>query len=336
MRRLFFQAACVMPYKLNTLKRHHIPKQGYKLSNWSEYNQALKNRGRIDLWLSDDIETWWTHPERVHDGTGSSQHDTDQAILTCHALRMIFRLPLRQLEGCMTSLFAMMKLDLKCPHYSVLSKRLSELKIASPRYKKTSNQEDNTVAIAIDSTGLKRYGRDEWHQEKHRVSSKRSWRKLHLGVGDDHIIYSTVLTDKDTMDDTVVEEVCEQIEEDVTDFFGDKAYDTNAVYNTVEAHFPDANIIIPPKDNIGINENHHSQRCAHIAERSDKGKQAWQKRYRYGKRNISETGMQRYKRTFGNQLHAREMPNQRQEVMVGCSVLNRFTGLGMPQSYRSA
>jgi transposase len=143
------------------------------------------------------------------------------------------------------------------------------------------------------------------------------------------------------MDDTVVEEVCEQIEEDVTDFFGDKAYDTNAVYNTVEAYFPDAHSprskgIIPPKDNIGINENHHSQRCAHIVERSDKGKQAWQKRHQYGKRNISETGMQRYKRTFGNQLHAREMPNQRQEVMVGCSVLNRFTGLGMPQSYRSA
>jgi hypothetical protein len=61
----------------------------------------------------------------------------------------------------MTSLFAMMNLELKCPHYSVLSKRLSELKIASPRYKKTSNQEDNTVAIAIDSTGLKPHDRNE-------------------------------------------------------------------------------------------------------------------------------------------------------------------------------
>lgn len=325
-----------MPYKLNELKRHHIPKQGYKLSNWSDYDQALKNRGRIDLWLSDDIETWWTYPERARDGTGSGQHYTDQAIFVCHALRMTLGLAFRQLEGFINSMFSMMGLNLKCPHYSVISKRLSELKILSPRYKKSSSQDDRTMVIAIDSTGLKRYGRDEWHQEKHRVSSKRSWRKLHLGVGDNHIIHSTVLTDKNTMDDTVVEDLCEQIEEDVSDFLGDKAYDKNAVYNTVETHFPEANIIIPPKDNIRDHANHHPQRRAHISERSAKGKHAWQKKHRYGKRNVSETGMQRYKRTFGNQLHARKMSNQQQEVMVGCSVLNRFTALGMPQSYKFA
>jgi transposase len=145
-----------------------------------------------------------------------------------------------------------------------------------------------------------------------------------------------VLTDKDTMDDSLVEELCGQIEENVSDFFGDKAYDTNAVYDTVEAHFPDANIIIPPKNNVHINHKHHPKRCAHIIERAIKGKQAWQKRHQYGKRSVSETGMQRYKRTFGNQLHARNIHNQKQETMIGCGVLNRFTALGMPQSYRSA
>ncbi|MBU2710779.1 hypothetical protein [Zooshikella harenae] len=45
--------------------------------------------------------------------------------------------------------------------------------------------------------------------------------------------------------------------------------------------------------------------------------------------------MQRYKRTFGNQLHAREMSNQEIEVMIACGVLNRFTALGMPQSHQS-
>ncbi|RDH44381.1 transposase [Zooshikella ganghwensis] len=53
----------------------------------------------MDFWLSDDIETWWTHSDRVYDGTGSSQHYTDQAILTCHEIRVIFSPPLRQLEG---------------------------------------------------------------------------------------------------------------------------------------------------------------------------------------------------------------------------------------------
>ncbi|RDH41318.1 IS5 family transposase [Zooshikella ganghwensis] len=324
-----------MPYKLNESKRHHIPKQRYKLVNWSEYNQALKNRGRIDLWLSDDIETWWTHSDRVYDGTGSSQHYTDQAILTCHELRVIFKIPLRQLEGLVDSLFETMGLPLKCPHYSLLSKRLAGLNIPSPRYKKGVQRDERTVAIAFDSTGLKRYGRDEWHQEKHKVSSKRSWRKLHLGVGDDHVIYSTVLTDKNTMDDAATEALCDQIEEEVSMVSADRAYDENHVYKTVEAHFPEADIIIPPKDYLHYNENHHPKRCAHMIEIAAKGQQTWQQHHQYGKRSGSETAMQRYKRTFGNQLHAREMSNQEIEVMIACGVLNRFTSLGMPQSYKS-
>ena len=44
-----------MPYKYNHAKRHHFKKHTYRMTNYSEYNQALKNRGRIDVWLSDDI-----------------------------------------------------------------------------------------------------------------------------------------------------------------------------------------------------------------------------------------------------------------------------------------
>ena len=72
-----------------------------------------------------------------------------------------------------------MQLDMKCPSYSVLSKRLSALGIESLRYVKNAIPNDNISTIAIDSTGLKRFGRDERHQEKHKVSAKRSWRKLH-------------------------------------------------------------------------------------------------------------------------------------------------------------
>ena len=38
---------------------------------------------------------------------------------------------------------------------------------------------------------------------------------------------------------------------------------------------------------------------------------------------------------FGNQLHAREFANQKMETMIACGVQNRFTGLGMPKSYRT-
>lgn len=324
-----------MPYKVNESKRHHIPKQQYKLKNWPEYNQALKHRGRIDLWLDKDITSWWYHDERIFDGTGSSQLYTDLAIRACHEIRMVFKLPLRQTEGFINSLFEQAGLPLKCPDYSLLSKRLKGLKIPLSCHKKQGNPLEALSALALDSTGLKRFGRDEWHQEKHNVSSKRSWRKLHLGVGEDHYIHAAVLTNKDAMDDSVVADLCEQVDAEVQQVSGDKAYDETHVYETLERHFPGAKIAIPPRDRINFSDDLHPQRRSNMLEIAAKGALSWQKMHAYGKRNHSEMAMKRYKGTFGNRMHARDWDNQKQEARIGCRVLNHFTRLGMPQSYRT-
>ncbi|MCY9855704.1 hypothetical protein [Vibrio mediterranei] len=63
-----------------------------------------------------------------------------------------------------------------------------------------------------------------------------------------------------------------------------------------------------------------------------KGQMAWQKKHEYGKRAHGGLAIQRYKRTFGNQLHSRSFNNQKMEIMIACGVLNRFTTMGMPQS----
>jgi hypothetical protein len=39
-----------MPYKANLTKQHHIKKHTYRQSHYSDYNKALKNRGRIDIY----------------------------------------------------------------------------------------------------------------------------------------------------------------------------------------------------------------------------------------------------------------------------------------------
>ncbi|WP_245905368.1 hypothetical protein [Photobacterium lipolyticum] len=41
-------------------------------------------------------------------------------------------------------------------------------------------------------------------------------------------------------------------------------YDTNAVYQTLEDHFPDAEIVIPPKDNTFADEVHHPKRMSNL------------------------------------------------------------------------
>lgn len=123
-----------MPNKWLSQKGIEIKKQKYKVSNWSDYNKALKNRGDIEIWLSQNLINHWYYDERIYDGTGSSQHYTDEAILACHELRQVYKLALRQTEGFINSLFRLMKLSITCPDYSTLSKRLKQLNIKSPRY----------------------------------------------------------------------------------------------------------------------------------------------------------------------------------------------------------
>ena len=44
--------------------------------------------------------------------------------------------------------------------------------------------------------------------------------------------------------------------------------------------------------------------------------------------------MQRYKRIFGNTMKARALPQQKTEVWISVSALNRMTNLGMPVSVK--
>jgi len=326
-----------MPYKYNLTKQHHFKKHTYRQSNYSDYNKSLKNRGRIDVWISDDILESWQDDVRIYDGTGSTAKYPNSTIEACHYLRMVFKLPLRQTQGFIENILEMFSTDnLQCPDYTLLSKRLCQLGFDTPKFKLNENMDDDIVAIAIDSTGLKRFGRDEWHQEKHKVNAKRSWRKAHFGVNGNHIIESAVLTHKDEMDDQIVDAICAQITVAVEHISADKMYDTNAVYQTLEKYFPDAQIIIPPKDNTFADEFHHSKRMSNLIESFALGIMRWQKRRHYGRRNVSETAMQRYKKIIGNKLHSRNFSNQNQEMLLGCSILNRFTHLGMPNSFRVA
>jgi hypothetical protein len=302
-----------MPYKHPEKKGWKVPKQKHKVSNWSEYNEALRQRGSIEIWVSEDIIEKWYEADRVYDGTGTPRLFTDFAIITCHELRQVYRQALRQTEGLMNSIFTLMNIDLRSPDYSCLSKRLSTLGMTSPRYKKTDKPDEDVAAIAFDSSGLKRFGRDEWHQEKHKIAAKRSWRKLHIAVDDGHIIHAATLTDRFTSDDQTVDSLLEQIDDNVEHVSADGAYDKNPVYEKLTNRFPNATIVIPPSSDAVYHQGNHPQRNRNLQEIKTFGRMSWQRVREYGKRNHSELCIQRYKRILGNQLHAREMSRQKQE-----------------------
>jgi hypothetical protein len=325
-----------MPNKYPVKKGWDVPKQKYKVTNWSDYNAALCQRGEIDVWLSLDAILQWYKEERVYDGTGTPQRFTDFAIITCHEIRQVYRLPLRQTQGFINSLFRLMSIPLVCPHYSCLSKRLAELKIKTPRYKKSSQPDDDIHAIAIDSTGLKRFGRGEWHNQKYELSSKASWRKLHIAVNESHYFEGCVLTDRFSHDDQQVKSLLEQIDSEIKHFSGDGAYDEKPVYDAVTLHSPGVDVVIPPRANAVINANSSPMRNRNIEEVKANGRMEWQRNREYGRRNISELAVQRYQRILGDSMHARVMGRQKNEAMIGCGVINKMTALGMPVSYKTA
>ena len=84
------------------------------------------------------------------------------------------------------------------------------------------------------------------------------------------------------------------------------------------------------------NDKSAPQRNRNIVEIEMNGRMQWQKSREYGRRNYSELGVQRYQRTFGDAMHARDFPRQQQEAMIASGALNKMTSLGMPQSRRSA
>jgi hypothetical protein len=325
-----------MPNKFPKKKGWDVPKQKHKVLNWPEYNAALKGRGAITVWLSADAISSWYEKDRVYDGTGTPQYYTDFAIITCHEIRQVYRLPLRQTEGFINSLFSLIDIPLCCPSFSTLSTRLSALNIKSPRYKKTDKADGSVHAIAIDSTGLKRFGRGEWHEQKYRLSNKASWRKLHMAVNEEHYIEGNTLTDRFCHDEGQVGALLEQIIEPIDHFTADGAYDETPVYNAVTAHSPNADVIIPPSSNAVLNENAAPLRNRNIQEIKKHGRMQWQKIRSYGQRNYSELAMFRYQKILGDSLHAREFSRQKQESMIGCGVLNKMTSLGMPVSCRIA
>jgi hypothetical protein len=95
----------------------------------------MKMRGDITLWLSNDVIQQWHVIERHYDGNGAPNLYSNMAILTVHEIRQVFKLTLRQCEGFVNGLFSLMKLDLRCPSFSTLSRRLRRLKFTRPFYR---------------------------------------------------------------------------------------------------------------------------------------------------------------------------------------------------------
>ena len=58
-----------MPFKANQDRRHHIPKQRHRATNWAAYDIALRQRGSLTVWFSEAaIVAWKAEPRATRGG----------------------------------------------------------------------------------------------------------------------------------------------------------------------------------------------------------------------------------------------------------------------------
>src|ERR671915_2302596 len=322
------------PFKANAARRHHIPKQRHRVTNWSEYDAALRQRGSLTIWFSEEAIAGWQAEPRTTPGGQPSY--SDLAITTALTLRAVFRLALRQTEGLIGSILQLLDLDLAVPDHSTLSRRAETLKLPKPR----SGLGCGPVHLLVYSTGLRLCGPGEWLIEKHGTKRRLAWRVLHLATdADTGRIVASVLTDKDADDGSQVGPLLDQVEGPVASVTGDGAYDRDDVYAEVAARHPEAAVVVPPRANAVPSEaveTDPTQRDRHLRLIAERGRVGWQKASGYNWRALVESDISRWKRGVGDGLRFQTDGRQATEVAIAADVLNRMLDLGRPNSVRIA
>ena len=325
-----------MPFKANASRRHHIPRQKRRVTNWAAYDVSLRQRGSLTVWFTDEaIAAWQAAPRTTR---GGQRRYSPLAILTALTLRAVFRLALRQTEGLIGSIISLLGFTLAVPDHSTLSRRAATLEVPQPRSGASIGAE--AVHLLVDSTGLKLCGAGEWLIEKHGTKTRRSWRKLHIGMdADTGEIVAAVLTTNDVDDASQVGPLLDQFDAQLASFTGDGAYDQDSLYRAVTERDPNALVIVPPRATAALSETaatEPTQRDRHLQDIADRGRIGWQKASGYTKRSRVETAIGRYKQVISDGLRFHKDERRNTEVRVAVRVLNRMSQLGHPTSVRTA
>ena len=73
-----------MPFKSLADRRHHIPKQRHRVTNWAAYDAGLRGRGSLTIWFTEAaIVTWRAEPRTDR---GGQPRYSDLAIATALTL----------------------------------------------------------------------------------------------------------------------------------------------------------------------------------------------------------------------------------------------------------
>ena len=276
-----------------------IKSTSYRIQNWPQYNEALKNRGSITFWFSKEEKNGW-QSNKKSGRKGRPEMYSDTAIQCLLVMREVYNLTLRSLQGFMESIINMSYIDFCCPNYTTISKRAKSLNIEIP----TNLKSGEPLHILIDSSGLKVYGEGEWKTRKHGISKRRKWRKLHIALcAESQSIVGAILTTNNVGDSEVFGKMLDTIATPIVSVSGDGAYDTVDCYDACDCY--GAEPIISPrkggKKQLSVEYDFALKKrdlALDIIESyggGSEGRKQWKKESDYHRRSLAETGFFRFR-----------------------------------------
>jgi hypothetical protein len=245
------------------------------------------------------------------------------------------KLPLRQTQGFLGSLFGLTQQALPVPDDTTLSRRQRGLLVRLPVCPSQRPRH-----IVLDSTGWKVFGEGEWKLRKHGSGKRRVWRKLHRSVDEKSgEVLAVVMSAGDAADGVHLPELVQQSQQTggpIGQASGDGAYDSwdNDAFLTQQGIVS----TIPPRAGSTIGQPGNSKQAPLQRDESLRGirrlgRRGWARASGYSRRSLVETQRMGQKRILGGCLLSRGTANQWVECPLRCAVLNRLTHLGMPDSY---
>ncbi|MGK0482448.1 MAG: IS5 family transposase [Planctomycetota bacterium] len=300
---------------------HPKYKTRYRVTNWRDYERGLVQRGDVTIWLSPEaLDMWKAKPSGRR---GAQPKFLDLAIETALTMRLVFHLPLRQIEGFLRSLFKLMDVALEVPDHTTLSRRSANLKVSL-----VSRTSSGPIDLIIDSSGLAIVGEGEWAVAKHGGNGRRGWKKLHLGVDATGEIVAQVLTNSNVDDGTAGVGIIKNVSRPIRTVTADAAYDTKPIYDAAKGM--GAEVVVPPSSIASTSTRRRRSKARNrtVMRVKEVGRRQWKKETGYHRQGRVENTFFRYKTVIGDRLRARTLSALETEAAVACNVLNRMRALG--------
>ena len=289
--------------------------------DWKAVDERLIRRGELIL----DLDSLGSHDKELIEMNqgrpGPRFKHSDSYIRLLALVRCLFQMPYRQLQGYTRALHRLVP-ELPEADYSGIRKRI--LKLNLDPYEHLSDLGDS-VAIALDSTGVKVEKAGGWVERKH--GKKKRYVKLHFAVRrDTHEVVGMEVTTDDVHDSKVAASLVVGAEgrAKVGELLGDGAYDSGELYELLERRGIMA--VIKPKGNARSDTGSLSRSVA-VGMIRELGYATWAETVGYGRRWCVETAYSTFKRLFGECALGRRLGSIVVELAIKVALYNRLVNM---------